>query len=338
VETTRDVKERIARDEAKENRDLLLSSSESFAQVDEGKPKIAKTNEKDGDQQNQTSTSRIEALRAKLHSKLAEHRSRRPLDPSAISKRAARRAAKQLARDKKRQGSNSSTMTRPTAPTQYTLASSLTSSVTTPAADLAQMDFGRLAGLNPTPKNYANNKALANIDKKKNLAKLVADAELKQKQLDEWKRSADEADKAKHQKALWSDAIQEASGDRVKDDPAKLRKALKQKLVKKERSAKAWKSRIESTKQKLDERQRIRGHNLSQRKLGGSLGSNLSSKKIVTANDEKSPSGKRDDGESNSKSSSRRPPPSRRAGFEGKKNDYINNHKPKSATPKSKGQ
>jgi hypothetical protein len=334
------VKERIARDEAKENQDLLLhSTSESTSKINEIKPKISKTSEKDDDKEVQiSSTSRIEALRAKLHSKLAEHRSRRPLDPSFISKRAARRAAKQLARDKKRQASSSSTMTRPTGSTQYTLSSSTTSAVATPATDLAQMDFGRLAGLNPAPKNYANNKALANINKKKNLAKLVADAELKQKQLDEWKRSSDDADKAKHQKALWSDAIQEASGDRVKDDPVKLRKALKQKLVKKERSAKAWKTRIESTKQKLDERQRIRSHNLSQRKLGGSLGSNLSSKKIVTADDEKSPSNKREDGDNKNETSARRPPPSRRAGFEGKKKDYINNHKPKSTPPKSKGQ
>ena len=43
--------------------------------------------------------SRIEALRAKLHAKLAEKAAQRPSDPNVVSKRAARRAEKQRRRE-----------------------------------------------------------------------------------------------------------------------------------------------------------------------------------------------------------------------------------------------
>ena len=172
--------------------------------------------------------------------------------------------------------------------------------------DLETLDFGKLAGLNPTPKHYQNNKSLANLNKKKNLEKLLADAEQKKQRLEELKKGSEE-EKKKAQSLMWSDTLKEASGDRVKDDPAKLKIALKRKVAKKQKSAKAWKSRMEQTKEKMDERQKIRKHNLDKRKEGGSTGANLSSKRIAKEGDEEK-GGRR----------------LSRAGFEGKKQDFLN--------------
>jgi hypothetical protein len=97
---------------------------------------------------------------------------------------------------------------------------------------------------------------------------MLADAE--EKKLEELKRSSNKGDKAKHQQLVWSDALKEASGERIKDDPNKLRKALKHKVARGKRPS--LKSRMETTKQKLDERQKIRTHNLEKRKAGGSAG------------------------------------------------------------------
>jgi hypothetical protein len=254
-----------------------------------------------------SSTSRIEALRAKLHAKLEEQRSKRPTDPSTVSKRAARRAVKQQRTEEAKKRRAMTKVGQGEKAKQYTVANNSASA----SSDLANLDFGKLAGLNPTPKNFANNKSLANVNKKKNLQKMLADAEEKKQKLEELKRSSDEGDKAKHQKLVWSDALKEASGERIKDDPNKLRKALKHKIAKKEKSAKAWKSRMETTKQKVDERQKIRNHNLEKRKAGGSVGANLSSKKIATE------AKVGEDGKVPSRRLSR-------AGFEGKKQGFLN--------------
>eukprot|EP00429_Kryptoperidinium_foliaceum_P031547 CAMPEP_0176141614 /NCGR_PEP_ID=MMETSP0120_2-20121206/72014_1 /TAXON_ID=160619 /ORGANISM="Kryptoperidinium foliaceum, Strain CCMP 1326" /LENGTH=384 /DNA_ID=CAMNT_0017477761 /DNA_START=35 /DNA_END=1189 /DNA_ORIENTATION=+ len=254
--------------------------------------------------------SRIEALRAKLHAKLAEKRGQRPADPNAVSKRAARRAEK-----KKRQ--EEAAKRKKKAHTQADSASNKKYKVGTgagsddPTADLAQLDFGRLAGLNKAPSsNYQKaNKALANMGKTKNLQKMLADAEAKHQRLEELKKSQKEEDKQKAANIEWGDAIKEASGDRVKDDPAKLKKALKRKAAKKAKSAKAWKSRMEQTQQKMNERQKIRQHNLTKRKQGGAAGANLSKKRIVTEEDKTA--GKRGG----------------RAGFEGRKQEFLNDKK-----------
>ena len=330
METTRDVKERLAREADEEDDDQeeeVVTNPKVKTKASDKKHEKKKKTIKDevvttaaakapheldptprDTTGEPTSKSRIDALRAKLHAKLAEQRSKRPSDPNMVSKRAARRAVKQQRTEEAKKRKATTKVGQGEKAKQYTVASN---SGTSTSSDLANLDFGKLAGLNPTPKNFANNKSLANINKKKNLHKMLADAEEKKKKLEELKRSSDEGDKAKHQQLVWSDALKEASGERIKDDPNKLRKALKHKLAKKEKSAKAWKSRMETTKQKLDERQKIRNHNLEKRKVGGSAGANLSSKKIAT--EEKVG----EDGTTPSRRLSR-------AGFEGKKQGFLN--------------
>ena len=254
------------------------------------------------------SQSRIEALRAKLREKLAEKRGQRPSDPNVVSKRAARRAEK-----KKRQEEAAKRKKRATSQAEVSQAKKFRLDSTSGSSgnivtDLANMDFGRLAGLNQSSNgNYQKaNKSLANMSKTKNLQKMLADAEEKKKRLEELKHGTDE-DKQKAENIQWGDTIKEASGERVKDDPAKLRKVLKRREAKKKKSAKAWKSRMENTKEKMDERQKIRSHNLNKRKLGGSAGANLSKKRIATEEDK-------------AKNKSR-------PGFEGRKQGFLNNKK-----------
>lgn len=257
--------------------------------------------------------SRIEALRAKLHAKIAAKSGQRPTDPSVVSKRAARRAEKQKRKEeamRKKKSASTKVDGRSNSSTNYTMGSDPKSA--DPKQDLAKIDFGRLTGLNPEKPNYKNNKALANVNKGKNLEKILADAEQKRQKLEELKRSENEEDKEKLSKMQWSDALKEASGERVKDDPAKIKDKLKRKAAKKAKSQKAWKSRMEQTQQKMDERQKVRGHNLEKRKLGGKAGSNLSKKKIVEVD------------ETGKKKESRR---LSRPGFEGKKQGFINDVK-----------
>ena len=100
----------------------------------------------------------------------------------------------------------------------------------------------------------------------------------------------------------------------MNDDTTILKKAIKRKAKKKAKSQEVWKARMEQVKDKMDERQQIRVHNISQRKLGGAIGANLSKKRIVD-NEQK---------DEEVKKRPRRGPHSSRAGFEGKKQDFIN--------------
>ena len=257
-----------------------------------------------------TNHSRIEALRAKLHAKIAAKQGQRPSNPDQISKRAARRADKLKRQEEAKRKKSSSSSQVETAAAHYKVANAAD-----PAQDLANLDFGRLAGLNKkSNENYtASNKSLANLSKTKNLQKMLQDAQAKRQKLQQLKAGTDE-DKAQATAMMWSETLKEADGQRVKDDPAKIKKALKHKAAKKAKSQKAWKTRMEQTQNKKKERQTIRQHNLSARMQGGATGANLSRKKIATEEPK--------DGGSKRLS---------RAGFEGRKQEFLNN-RPKKNT------
>lgn len=271
--------------------------------------------------------SRIETLRSKLQAKLAALTGDRP-PPDQVSKRAARRAERvrrrQLSTNAASHSSKSSGTTatttaaavkRPawTVPPPGTAAAAMPVSPQLPVVEPAALGFGRLIGLhdpatNPHP-TLADNKSLSHLNKTKNLKKLVADAEAKREQLERWKRSADESDKQRARDAQWADALSEAAGRRVKDDPAKLKKALKQRVAKKAKSQKAWQSRLESVAASKDARQQERTQNLQarrNRKLG--LPTEPASKV------------KPEEGASKGNGSRRLS----RAGFEGRKQDFLN--------------
>jgi len=256
--------------------------------------------------------SRIEALRAKLHAKIAS-KQQRPASAETVSKRSARRAEKNRRKAealKRKSASGSSRANEATKNTSYTI------TPTTPAADpmqdLQHVDYGLISGLNTDTKtNYLEaNKALSS--KGKNLHKLLADAEAKRQKLQALKNSSDAKDKEKAAAIQWSDTFKEADGTRVKDDPAKLKKAVKRKEAKKHKSQKAWKVRLEQQSETAKNRQKIRQHNLQTRKQGGSAGANLSKKKIADPAEEEKKGGRRGGG---------------RAGFEGRKQDFLNSPK-----------
>jgi DNA excision repair protein ERCC-4 len=318
-ETTTQVQQRLEQEQSKGNKRQLPGPPQipptSAVVVKNGSKASAALHEN-------SNKSRIEALREKLHAKLAEKRALRPnSDPSAVSKRAARKLEKEKRREeaaaaKKRKKKATSNAEGKSSTKKFKLSTDLHNDKGA-TADLAQVDFGILAGLNPiNTSNYIEtNKALRNLSKTKNLEKMLADAEAKKQRLEELKQSGTEEDKQKAANMEWGNAIKEANGERVKDDPAKLKKALKRKVIKKQKSAKAWKARMEQTQQKMDERQKIRNHNLSKRKMGGSAGANLSKKRIVT---EESAA---DAGKKAGKEQGRR---LSRPGFEGRKQDFLN--------------
>lgn len=299
--------------------------------------------------------SRIEALRAKLHSKIAEKRARSNrtcsgfddinsephnkdgnANAQAVSKRAARRAQKQrlkqIAIARKKGGHSSANQNKGNVTVTHTLASSSSddptknnkqSKSTTTASslkdDLAGINFGSIAGLNST-EYYKDNKSLAGEakKKKKSLDRLLKEAEDKQKRLQELKSSDNQDDKEKAKRILWGDTLKEATGERIRDDPKQIKKAMKRKLTKKAKSAQAWKTRIDKTKDSMLERQQVRQHNIGQRKVGGAAGANLSKKRIVTQEEEGEGKKRRRMGPHAEKS---------RAGFEGKKQGFINKEK-----------
>lgn len=335
AETTLQTKERKAREEQEEEAKLLLmeSSDNDNDDNDEDFPFPQDHSEEEEETKEDTPAkiepssnhSRIEALRTKLHAKIAEKRAIRPEEEkpnsSVVSKRAARRADKKRrleAKKKKQQQStnsnNSKQEKRSMGGTQF---NSIHNNSNT-SEDLLGIDYGGLAGLKNVP-FFQDNKSLnhngngaSQKRKKKSLETLLALAQRKKQRLQELKAGTD-ADKEKAKNIQWGDTLKAATGEKVNDDTTILKKAIKRKVKKKVKSQEAWKARMEQVKDKMDERQQIRVHNISQRKLGGVIGANLSKKRIVE-----------EEKDEETKKRPRRGPHSSRAGFEGKKQDFIN--------------
>lgn len=105
-----------------------------------------------------------------------------------------------------------------------------------------------------------------------------------------------------------------------------LKKAIKRKVKKKAKSQEAWKSRMDQTQEKMDEKLRVRSHNMKQRSIGGAAGANLSKKRIK---DDDKGTGEEGGAGSDKKKRPRLGPygSNSRPGFEGKKVDFINKGK-----------
>lgn len=284
--------------------------------------------------------SRIEALREKLHAKVNMKRSQRsgPIveeQSQTVSKRAARRVEKlrriQLTEKKamygdkltqadkisSRLGVSESLMMKNMGGMRINITNETPKvGISSDAAkDLVGIDFGGILGFNDIPQ-YKNNKSITNLGKKKSLEKLLAVAESKKQRLRELKDSEEEERKDKAKQIEWEDTIIAASiGERTKKlDAVQLKKKIKIKKKKKAKSVEAWKSRTENIKGNMDERQKIRIHNIDKRKKKGNVGANLSKKRIKEE-------------EANVKAKKSRLGPfsgSGRAGFEGKKHDFLN--------------
>jgi len=147
---------------------------------------------------------------------------------------------------------------------------------------------------------------------------MLSEAEEKKRRLKELKSSSNPDDKEKAKRMMWGDTLKAADGEIIRDDPEKIKKAMKKKEKKKAKSAKQWEDRINTVADSMLEKQRIRKHNLEKRKLGGTEAANLSSKRIAEDDDAK-------DGEGGKKKQRLGPHSSKgRAGFEGKKGGLHN--------------
>ena len=244
----------------------------------------------------QAGQSRIEALRAKLHAKIKALGQNRPA-PEDVSKRAARRADKLKRRAEAAE--------RAKEKQQKEKAERITTKQLEKAAaakeSLEHLEFGRLTGFTegPNSKHYAaTNKSLRNLSTGKNLEKMLADAKAKKEKM----RSSAPSDQASMQ---WKDVLSEAKGNRVKDDTDKLKRKIKQKAASKAKSQKAWAARLQNKQSQQQSKQAIRNHNLQQRQKGGATGANLSKKRIAKEGGEE-------------------PTKKRRAGFEGRKREFMN--------------
>ncbi|KAL9186350.1 hypothetical protein ACHAXT_005588 [Thalassiosira profunda] len=343
-ETTLQAKKRIAREQEEESSDgenemSDVEMSDGDGEEDDAGPSKANDGPSDGNRASEpTYASRIEALRAKLRAKMAAKRAQSgtadaaAVDTSApalTSKRAARRAEKKRRQEAaKQRNKKRATSTAETKKEQKRVINLGGSRFNEPAGkaatssaadDLATIDYQSLAGLKPkNEKGLADNKSMSG--KKKSLETLLADAERKQARLKELKASHDDADREKAQNIEWGEALKSAGGKDAhkKTDPKLLKKGIKRRAKKKAASAKAWGARVDTAREATDKKQRIRTHNLSQRKLGGAAGANLSGKRIKEAEGE--------DGEKEGKKRRRMGPHAGegRAGFEGKRGGFIN--------------
>jgi len=319
--------------------------------------------------------SRIEMLRAKLHAKMAEKRAAAGISaddndasnntqpdtsaPALVSKRAARRAEKRKRQEAAKQKNKKKAMTAAgdhmkNEPQRVvnlggskfndlkSTAKEKGPNGASAAEDLATIDFQGLAGLKPKLDPALDNKSLnPKLSKKKSLEKLLEDAERKQARLRELKESQNEEDKEKARNIEWGDALKTAAGtnSRKTTDPKLLKKAMKKKAKKKSASVKAWGARLEQAKEAADKKQQIRNHNLNQRKVGGAVGANLSSKRVVEPDEEKEGGKGKKEGEDKGKRRRLGPHSQHgrnRAGFEGKKQGFINGESSK-ASGSSKG-
>jgi DNA excision repair protein ERCC-4 len=339
-ESTREEKLRLEREADAHDSDDEQMEDIHFEDNHEEESAYALSTSKEKNENSGSKQSRIEELRARLRAKLEERKQSTfasEKNDSMISKRAARRAEKQkkIELAKKKKSSSTSTINAskgvsqktPIAETEKTLGikkSNFTADPTTVADDLSGIDFGAIAGLKTDfimKGDYSSaNKSLKNMGKKKSLERLLSEAEAKKERLRQLKESDDVYDKEKAKQLEWTEALKLANGENMRTaDPALLKKALKRKAKKKAKSQESWKSRMEQTKEKMDERIRIKSHNKKQRALGGAAGANLSKKRIKdTEGDETK------DGDEKKKKARLGPYAKGRAGFEGKKNDFIN--------------
>jgi hypothetical protein len=215
--------------------------------------------------------------------------------------------------------------------------------------DLQNIDYGKIIGLdaaiatNHHHSTKATHDTLRNISSNKNqsLTKMIADAERKRELLQQLQNSTSVEDQTKLETIHWKDTFQEANGIRQKDNVQKLKQKQKRVIAKKRKSQKQWSSRLEQIHTASMERQQIRNHNLQSRMVGGSIGANLSKKEMkqtngtkttmkatTTTNGTKTPSNPNHATSTTTSISTT----SRRPGFEGRKNHFLNRNSSTSNT------
>lgn len=99
----------------------------------------------------------------------------------------------------------------------------------------------------------------------KNLTHLLNKAEADRRKMDDLEKTDESEAIAAKQKKSWQEALLKAQGVKLKNDPTKLKKALKEQKKKKERSKKKWEDREGHIKKEQKEKQEKRNKNIQNR-------------------------------------------------------------------------
>ena len=157
--------------------------------------------------------------------------------------------------------------------------------------------------------------------KTKRLQRLLEEAEKKRQRLEELKRAGAEG-KQRAKEEMWVDALKEASGEKVYDNAAEIKKALKRREKRKEKSARQWRERLDRVSADKSARIEKRETNILKRSRRGLVvpeAEKVAEKRPRLAMVMKNAEAR----EGGSANESRKPRP----GFEGKKVGFLNKKK-----------
>lgn len=108
----------------------------------------------------------------------------------------------------------------------------------------------------------------------KDYKRLLEKIEKRNEKINKVKSKDESAGKALEEKFKWESALHKAEGEKVKDNPDMLKKALKRKQKMKEQKKKKWEKRVEHVDKMKEDKQKKRTDNIQKRKQ------NMKDKKI----------------------------------------------------------
>lgn len=164
--------------------------------------------------------------------------------------------------------------------------------------------------------------------KTKRLQRMVEEAEKKRHRLEELKKQGPQGVE-RVLSEQWADVIQEASGEKVLVNTAKIKKAIKRREKSKEKSARQWQERISEVEAAKAKKQEKREENLLKRRRGADyvetdVSESASTRARVSDDKNTIPKVISQKKASNNSKKSNVQSGGKRAGFEGKKVDFLN--------------
>ena len=102
----------------------------------------------------------------------------------------------------------------------------------------------------------------------KDYKRLLEKIEKRNEKINKVKSRDEGAGKALEDKFKWESVMHKAEGEKVKDNPELLKKALKRKQKMKDQKKKKWENRVETVDKQKEEKQKKRTENIQKRKQG----------------------------------------------------------------------
>ncbi|ELT96262.1 hypothetical protein CAPTEDRAFT_226563 [Capitella teleta] len=205
----------------------------------------------------------IDELRHRLQSKIDGMRAQRKA--KEMSQEDKQKLRKELSKDKKKQTTNARIkIKKPISEKKVKVNGESSAASTRPAFNKdGQLVFSRF-DFSQTEDEIKKKKKKG--DSGKNYKKMLETVTKQKEKLTKLKEVNPEGAKAVAEKAKWMAALQRSEGLKVRDDPEKLKKAIKRKEKKKEKSKKNWADRKEGIDKKLKDRLDKRDANIDKRK------------------------------------------------------------------------